>query len=362
MDNQFTSIHKQIHIRNSNIELLRILSMIMILGLHVNVYSLGVPTQQETIQYPLSSFARCAFEMLCIISVNLFVLISGWFGIRFNYIGLGKYVFHCLFIISLMYIIGLLTGVTSMSLYEILQCGAFVGNAWFVTAYLGLYIIAPILNIFCEKSDEKQFRYLLITFYLFQTIYGNIFQKTAFIVGGYSTFSFIGLYLLAFYMRHYGQRFVKYAKKIYCFSTIGLIILYYLPIRLGIPYINTIPFVYTCPLNISASLGLILWVTSMKPRFNKIINFIAASVFTVYLSHICNDWTALMYRDVSQEIYANYSGLLYLCIISLFIFLVFACAIFLDQIRKILWNIIYRTINFWISKETSHPLIKPSTY
>lgn len=329
-------------IRNSNIELLRIISMLMILGLHVNVYALGAPTHEQTLLDPLPSFARCAFEMICIIAVNLFVMISGWFSIRFKTKGLAKYLFQCFFIITLMYAIGITLGYTNLSLRGILECGALVGNAWFVTAYLALYILAPLINAFCEKATEKQLRWVLILFYTYQTIYGNLFPGASYFVGGYSTFSFLGLYLLARYLRLYGQKIVRYSKPIYLWSTVGLILWYYLPLLLNNPYISGLAIMYTCPLNITAAAGLLLWFANKKPRANRTINFVAASVFTVYLCHMCNSWTQILYGEISRQIYAEYSGLLYMITILAFILAVFTIAILFDQLRKFVWHIISR--------------------
>lgn len=63
--------------RNSNIEGLRIIAMFMILMLHVNNFSIGEPTTAEAVDAPIPTLARCVFESISLISVNLFVLISG---------------------------------------------------------------------------------------------------------------------------------------------------------------------------------------------------------------------------------------------------------------------------------------------
>ena len=70
--------------RNSNIELLRIIAMVMILGLHVNFLAIGQPSTQEIVSSPIQSFIRLFAEYACIVGVNVFVLISGWFGIHYK--------------------------------------------------------------------------------------------------------------------------------------------------------------------------------------------------------------------------------------------------------------------------------------
>lgn len=60
-------------VRESNIELLRIISMFMVMMLHVNYAALGVPTIADAQDNALSTYSRIFFEILNIGSVNTFV-------------------------------------------------------------------------------------------------------------------------------------------------------------------------------------------------------------------------------------------------------------------------------------------------
>lgn len=337
-------------VRNSNIELLRIISMVMILGLHVNVFSLGAPTAEECYYDPIPSFTRCALEMICIIAVNLFVLISGWFSIKFRIKGLMKFLFQCFFILTFVYFLGIVIGKSSFSLGSALQCFCLLGNAWFVLAYIGLYLLSPFLNSFCEKATERQLRYFLIGFYLFQTLYGNLSLSADFIANGYSTFSFIGLYVLARYFNFYGRKFAKYGPSIYLISTLILIGGYWVSRSQGSQLISNMFFIYTCPFNVTAALGLLLTAVNKRIRHNSIINFVAGSVFSVYLCHICLYWTTDLYRETSRSIFNEYSGFLYFIMILAFIITVFLVSISIDQIRKYIW---YAIDNKLRNKEAS---------
>ena len=68
--------------RKSNIELLRIISMILIVLVHSNYFLFGPVIGEEIEQDSFRSFGRILFEQLCIVGVNVFVLISGYFAIR----------------------------------------------------------------------------------------------------------------------------------------------------------------------------------------------------------------------------------------------------------------------------------------
>lgn len=66
--------------RQVGIELLRIISMMMVLGLHANFMGIGVPSPDKILSGP--EILQVLMQSLCIVAVNVFVMISGWFGIR----------------------------------------------------------------------------------------------------------------------------------------------------------------------------------------------------------------------------------------------------------------------------------------
>lgn len=330
--------------RNSNVELLRIVAMIMILMLHVNFISIGSPTAENCIANPVSSFLRIAFEQICIIAVNLFVLISGWFSIKVRTKGFLNFVFQCVFVLFIVYIGGVALGYTRLSVSGLLQCVCLDANGWFITSYVGLYIISPALNTFCEHAGEKKIRFFLIAFYVFQTIYDTRYSTATFFNAGYSAFSFIGLYVLARYARMYGQKFYKYGLALYLVSIILLISLYYFGTLLTLNHLVSLSVKYTSPFNVLASIGLVMWVASKPATYNRGVNFVARSAFAVYLCHSAINWTSHLYRQASQIIYRDFSGIEYLCIIGLFIACVFIASICVDQIRLWAWRLVSRFI------------------
>ena len=66
--------------RESNIELLRIIAMIMVLLLHANG-AIGPFVQLSDANSGVEEFLRLFLEIVCVVSVNAFIMISGWFGI-----------------------------------------------------------------------------------------------------------------------------------------------------------------------------------------------------------------------------------------------------------------------------------------
>ena len=69
-------------VRESNIELLRNISMFMILVIHANFVALPKIGYEELMSNTTPSVVRYFIESIGIVAVNVFVLISGWFGVR----------------------------------------------------------------------------------------------------------------------------------------------------------------------------------------------------------------------------------------------------------------------------------------
>ena len=80
--------------RQSNVELLRLLAMFMVLLLHA-VQSFQWPRGGFLMSQPRLVHLGFSFvEMISVVAVNVFVLISGWFGIRPTTRGLGKFLYQ----------------------------------------------------------------------------------------------------------------------------------------------------------------------------------------------------------------------------------------------------------------------------
>lgn len=76
-------------------EILRILAMLMVLIIHADFLSLGGPTTRPSGADELvNSLTRTWIEMLGMVAVNVFVLISGWFGIKASLRGACNFLFQ----------------------------------------------------------------------------------------------------------------------------------------------------------------------------------------------------------------------------------------------------------------------------
>lgn len=326
--------------RYSNIELLRIIATFLVLIVHADFFTLGEPSIAELQLSPLPSYTRYFIESLSIVCVNIFILISGWFGIHSSVKGLMKFIFQCSFFLIGIYIGCILLGFSKLSLKGIAGCLGLLKWNWFLKAYVGLYLLAPVLNSFLQTVSQKMVLTFLILFYIFQTIYGWS-GAAIYFEQGYSTMSFIGLYILARYFNLYcnfnniPSRFFFYLYLVSCCLNTALAII----CNKWVPY-NLDIYSYISPLVILSSISLFFTFVNMNIPCNKYINWISSSSFAMFLLHTNPGGGIQLFQKGVLSIYRSSSGIIFLLGTGLFLLIISIVAILLDQIRIALWNLL----------------------
>lgn len=338
-------------IRQSNIELLRMVAMFLVLLVHSDYFSLGAPTNSEIQQEPLDAFLRIFFESISIVCVNVFVLISGWFGIRPNAKGLCNFLFQCLFFLTGLYLITLIIGTSELSLKGIAGCVFATGLNWFIKAYLLLYILSPVLNAFIDNTTQYVYKWVLIGFFLFTCTYGWI-GAAGFMQNGYTTLSFIGLYLLARYIKIYSPKWSQYTSSIYLSIYFGCVILVtllsYLP---PILFNRSFPlslYSYICPTTIIGALALLLCFSKFSFQ-NKFVNWCGISCFAVFLMHVSPS-TLWHFKDLFVYLHDNLSTPIFWLSNFGILSLIFIISILIDKIRIKIWDKVYIKLEPIINK------------
>lgn len=333
----------QLATRDSNIELLRIFSMILVLVSHASYTSLDSPTQYEISTSLYSVFLRGISESLSVVCVNVFVLISGWYGIKVRPIRFVELIFQVLFVSLTIYLAMRILGLTqSMNLNEWIELLLIKHRGyWFVKAYIILYLFAPLLNVFVQNVNRDYLKTFLIAFFTIQIVYG-FYHYGGWYAGGYSPLSFMGLYVLARYMRLYPNKYTQFNK--------FLDLLLYLIISvstalcsLALTYIydkgGTVLFLYSSPLVILASVFFFLFFTKLS-FYSKILNWVAASCFAVYLVHNSPYIFHSYYIDNIKHWYTTESNNIFMLYTSGLLTTFFILSILFDKIRIMLWNFV----------------------
>ena len=336
-------------VRESNLELLRIVAMLLIVMHHLiahgmrNVGYLPYPLEEICLDKQIPFIALNAFT---VIAVNCYVLISGYFGINPTWKKLWNLFAICAFYSVGHYLVyALLNDTFSIKtfVYSFLPFSHNQG-LWFVTCYIGLFLISPLLNAAVSYLNEKKktewFKVLgglaIITFY-----FGYLW-RTELNHNGYNLLNFIFLYMIGRYLNVKNKFIQKKYKGSYFF--ISYFVCTLITASLGIffllckgtsDYLFYWAWRYNSPFVILGAVSLFMFFNSLTIR-KKWINYIAASTFSVYLIHENMYFNILIYNHV----YELSSGMnivtliIYLMMIAL---IVFGGCIFIDFIRRLLF-------------------------
>lgn len=331
--------------RDSNIELLRMVSMILVLVSHASYSSLGPPAQCDISASLNSAFLRGISESLSVVCVNVFVLISGWYGIKVSALRFAGLIFQVLFISMTIYLTMRILGLTpSLNVNEWIELLLIKHRGyWFVKAYIILYLFAPVLNVFVQNVSREYLKTFLIAFFIVQIIYG-FYHYGSWYAGGYSPLSFIGLYVLARYMRLYPNEYTQFNKfidlsvyfAVSVFTAIVSLIFTYFFNKGG-----TVLFLYSSPFVIVSSVFFFLFFTKLSFR-SQVVNWIATSCFAVYLVHNSPFLFHPYYTDVILHWFTTESSVLFLWKTIELIALFFVFSILFDKVRFFMWNFLCR--------------------
>ena len=328
--------------RDSNMELLRLVAMFLVLCVHANFAALGFPSSAACEAAPFRIGIRYILECMSLVCVNVFVLLSGWFGIRATKQGFLKFIFEVLFFGVGIWLVGLTFGFAQFSPSRLLNALMFTSPlSWFVVSYMGLYLLSPVLNRFIEKADKREIEIVLVCFFAFQTLYGWLFSSEGQFQNGYSVISFIGLYLLSRYIRLYPCHLTTLNRRADLAIYFGLCAANaacgYLACMFNIDGVNSRMVGYSNPLVIAASVSLVLYFSKLQFQ-NKVVNWLGAGAFGVFLLHLNENIYPLFFKQPIALIYSTYTPALALVYILLILLAYFAAGILIDHLRAWIWN------------------------
>ena len=292
--------------RLSNFELMRIVSMFLIVQWHVIQHTNALYNTSYTLNFIISFIF-----IITSIHVNSFVLVTGYFQYnkKFNYKKVLKLIGQVLFYNVLFVLVDIFIFKENVDLLYILENTSFlnINNYWFINTYLILYLISPFLNKYIEHAEQKEYKRLLIIFFICIDLIPFITRQRTFSNNGLTLIGFIFLYLLGAYFAkypiketHFFKEMSKNKRQLYFLCAFILIgILNFVNYRFGLnlektsenPVLNSIgktisnavigfnnPFVFL------ESVMYFLFFETLTIE-SKLINKISAATFGIYLAH-----------------------------------------------------------------------------
>lgn len=326
--------------RYSNIELFRIITMLVIVAHHFVVNS-GLFDILGTSGLNAKSMFAYVFGAWGKTGINCFVLITGYFMCKSN-ITIRKFVKLLAEILFYNIVIGsifLLFRYPGYSLFLLLKSLFVVKNVTdgFTSAFLVFYLFIPFLNLLIKNINQKVHITLLVLCIFIYVILGSIPKID---VGMNYLSWFIVLYFVSSFIRMYDFSIFS-NKQFWLISSIIMIVLSVLSIVVCLLFTYyfryVFPYYFLSDSNkifaFTLSACLFMLFKNMNIKYNKVINFIASSTFGVLLIHANSDtMRQFLWKDICNVVGSYNSNFFFvysiLCVVAIFII----CTI-IDKIR-----------------------------
>ncbi len=335
--------------RNSNFELLRIISMFMIILHHFVLHGLiNNPVFPDVFVQgnSINRFFTYLYFPGGEVGVALFFMITGYFCINSKKIRVKKVVLEVIFYSWLSFVLFFIlkyVGVDFSHFFSPEQEKKFIydslifpirsGFFWFATSYILLRIILPVYNSFLEKLNKKGFL-IMLAILLFALLQSQFFI----VVLGYTKALFyysLGGYIRLFFVEkknNGGGQFRLWAQ----FTLAWLLyvfIRFYCNNLEGTGFVKIIFVLFkvlapSCFLVPVCAVSIFLFFERINMRKNEIVNLISATTFGIYLFHDSNFMRSLLWTEIIkvQDLYQSRFFTLYGLIVCLVIFVL--CSIF----------------------------------
>jgi len=288
--------------RMANLELLRCIAMMMVIVLHyLGKSELLVDLTEES----LGSVGTAAWflESFCIVAVNAYMLISGYFLCMSTYkvSRLIKLYLQVWFYSVGVGVLAIATGIFPRQEVTIHDLLTFVfpvsmEHYWFITAYVFLYILLPFMGGALRRMTKGQMQIalgtLLAVFCMLKSVLPVRLEKD---LQGYDCLWYLCVFVTAAYLRRFGLPFLQKMKNSLLLYVGGCVAVFGLTMGLRQVYLRTgsldrilgIGMEYNHVLPFLAAVGLFGLFALLKvgERAGTFINRIAPYTLGVYLLH-----------------------------------------------------------------------------
>lgn len=311
-------VAKPARVRDSGIELFRIITMLVIVAHHYVVNS-GLTGVINANPLTANSVFLLLFGWGGKTGINCFVLITGYFMCRSD-ITLKKFlklVLEVEFYYVVIYLLFALTGYIDFSAKGFLKAAIpfrSIGGG-FTNSYLVFYLFIPFLNILIRGMDEKTHLKLIGLCLLVYTVLPTFMRAS--VVLSYVSW-FMVLYIIAAYIRLYPKRNFE-NRRIWGIAALGMLLLSWASVLVcawvGRLFGMQLQYTFVADSNkllaLATAVCAFMYFKNLHIGYSKCINTIAASAFGVLLIHANSDtMRQWLWQDVCNNAGQYGSGLL----------------------------------------------------
>ena len=329
------------------LDLLRIVSMLMVLFLHVlgqgGILSI---LDKSTTQYKFAWL----IEIAAYCAVNCYALISGYVGIksRFKYSNIAFLWLQVFFYTTLITLI-----------YSIVNPSVVTGNHywaaifpvmkrayWYFTSYFCIFFFIPAFNHVINTMPKKQVRAMMICIVLFFSVmytlaragvFGNAIDDLFVTSKGYSPLWLALLYIIGAYISKYREDFK--IPPIICFAC--YVVAVFLTWLEKLVASKSVLVGYTSPTVLICGVALLIGFSQLKlNRISKIIAFLSPLSFSVYLIHVHPlVWTNFMKNRFAD--FASYPTWRLITAVVLAVVCLYSICSAIDIVRHYLFKLLH---------------------
>ena len=326
--------------RNSGIDLLKIVAMMFICVLHVCNFG-GITSQISEKTYPYNYNLVLFLKALTYCAVDIYAMISGYLGYNKKFklsrpvmiwLELVFYTLTCTLLIALFSPQLMPENAWFKSALPVMN-----GEYWYMTAYFGMVILMPLLNVIIQKSSMKTLSFVLLGVFVFYCTVPVIMDVSVFNLGsGYSTVWLCIMYIC-------GGYFARLEKKphplIASAVFIAASVVTWIIEKNGYGGIRK----YTSPTIVLAAAALVISFSQIKINVKWIknaIGFVAQSTLGIYIIHVHLFFWENFLKNCAQK-YAKENVFFLLLMIFLLASAIFLVCLAVDALRRGLFWLIH---------------------
>lgn len=335
----------------ANIELLRCIAMMMVVVLHyLGKSSLLADLTGENMGSV--GVAAWVLESFCIVAVNVYMLISGYFLCESSF-KLSRLLKLLLQVFTYSVVIGVLVAALGLVPAEELTIYYYVqilfpvsmGHYWFLTAYVFLYLLLPFLTMAVKRMTKGQMQLALgLLLFAFCVLKSILPVRLDMDEKGYDCLWYICVFMVAAYIRKFGVPFLQKKGRgiiLYLLNVVlifaGVFVLRFVYLRTGsLGLLLSVCMEYNHVLVLLASVG--LFAAFLRVRVNDkisgVICEIAPYTLGVYLLHENLGVRYAWQKWLGAEQVSNVGMLLLFTLLAVLV--VFAVGIFVEYLRTML--------------------------
>ena len=279
-----------------------------------------------------------------VVAVNCFVLISGYFGIVFRKEKFIRFELQMIFYSVLIFLFSALYLKTVSIGFSQIKYNLFPTISrvwWFMTDYMGLMLVSPLLNIIVDHTDKKKLQTIILGLSIALVLLPSANFHPWYTGTGFSVYNFILLYFIGRYVKLYWNKQLSWY---WYAAAYVLIISVIFRTRFGIyDFANSDPKSYYDNILIVLA-ALLLFMVFLNIRIklpsmiSKFVLTISSCTMGIYLIHDHPYIRNYVYKNVFHvENYFNSPHLIEIAIISVLSFYCFCTAI--EFVRQTLFKL-----------------------